>query len=210
MIFSFSCCSSFFCLKGKSIIAQGNSSKIDFVARAPKGKEVEELSKRDVLKCLELKVDIDAAFYLSGKKVTSQRRSKFQSKQKYPQKKKAPQSRDRYVEKRYVEIKKEPAKKMKLDSEIIKHINKLKESMKAVILNEKNKTIKQTTVGELIKNLEKAEKPITLVFDGVITQRIVDIASTKGIKMIIGHRKGSIGKKPISLRLYIFDEISQE
>ena len=40
-----------------------------------------------------------------------------------------------------------------------------------------------------------------VVFDGVITQRIVDIASDKGIENLIGAKMGSIVKSPASLHI---------
>ena len=41
----------------------------------------------------------------------------------------------------------------------------------------------------------------SVVFDGVITQRLVDIASEKEIKDIIGAKIGNVTKAPANLRI---------
>ncbi|MDL5503101.1 MAG: DNA primase, partial [Candidatus Methanoperedens sp.] len=41
----------------------------------------------------------------------------------------------------------------------------------------------------------------SIVFDGVITQRIVDIAAEKGIENLIGAKMGNIVKSPVSIHI---------
>jgi hypothetical protein len=45
-----------------------------------------------------------------------------------------------------------------------------------------------------------------VIFDGVITQRILDISSDKGIKYLIGMKRGNIVKKPLSTKIFTADE----
>ena len=79
--------------------------------------------------------------------------------------------------------------------------------MMAVILDEKNKQLKETHVGELAKELQELKKAKVLILDGVVTQRLIDIAEDRGIELIIGVRIGNIVKKPAKMRIHTFDEL---
>ena len=72
-------------------------------------------------------------------------------------------------------------------------LEKLKGSMKAKLLDAKNKAIKEIKVKDLVTELGKTKKkPISIVFDGVITKRLLDAAEKTGVKYVIGARKGKI------------------
>ena len=47
-----------------------------------------------------------------------------------------------------------------------------------------------------------AENITTIVFDGVISQNILDIASGKGIKTLVGKNKGKIAKLPAEITIW--------
>ncbi len=42
----------------------------------------------------------------------------------------------------------------------------------------------------------------TVVFDGVVTQRILDIAADKGIENLIGAKVGSVTKRPVDVKVF--------
>lgn len=93
------------------------------------------------------------------------------------------------------EIIQEPIKVLtKKEEETYKPIlEKLKGSMKAKLLDAKNKAIKEIKVKDLVTELGKTKKkPISIVFDGVITKRLLDAAEKTGVKYVIGARKGKI------------------
>ena len=62
-------------------------------------------------------------------------------------------------------------------------------------------------VRDLAEELHKIRNAHAIIFDGVITQRIVDLAGDKDVKIIVGARVGSITKRPVNLTLLTFDEI---
>lgn len=75
-------------------------------------------------------------------------------------------------------------------------MQELKGSLKARFLDENNKTLKEVEVREMLKALEKEKNAKTIVFDGIITKRVVDEAKKhSGIKTIIGVKKGKIEKE---------------
>ena len=72
-------------------------------------------------------------------------------------------------------------------------LEKLKGSMKAKLFDGKNKAIKEIKVKDLVTELGKIKKkPASIVFDGVITKRLLDAAEKNGVKYVIGARKGKI------------------
>jgi hypothetical protein len=62
-------------------------------------------------------------------------------------------------------------------------------------------------VSELCLKLKTIDNAHTIVFDGVITQRLIDIAGDKGIKRIIGERTSGIVKRPLDIQLLTFSNI---
>jgi len=47
------------------------------------------------------------------------------------------------------------------------------------------------------------------VFDGIITQRILDIASDKKISTIVGTKMGNITKQPTSVDVWSKDDLNE-
>jgi len=68
----------------------------------------------------------------------------------------------------------------------------LKGTMTAKILDKKNETIKEAKVKDLIKELPQTKEANAIIFDGVITKRLVEAAEKCGVKYIIGAKKGKI------------------
>jgi len=148
-------------------------AEIRAVARAPRGKEVEDLDSKEILSALKKKKSIEV---LTKRKV-----------------------RRRKVIKKQVTI---PDKIKKLMSE-------LKGTLEAVLLDEKLNQLDRIPVSDLCDVTEKTDNVNKIVFDGVITQRLVDIASEKKVTTIIGDRISEIAKRPIDIQLLTFSEIEK-
>ena len=70
-------------------------------------------------------------------------------------------------------------------------------------MNEKDEVVKDIAVRDLPDTLKKSPKgTTTVVFDGVITQRLLDIAFESDIKTIVGMKVGNITKQPESIEVY--------
>ena len=68
--------------------------------------------------------------------------------------------------------------------------------------------IKEIAVKELVDSLkENAEGVTAIVFDGVISQRILDISSEKGIATVVGTRKGNISKQPAGISIWVKEDL---
>ena len=56
----------------------------------------------------------------------------------------------------------------------------------------------------MIDTVKNSENIHTIIFDGVVTQRLVDVASDKNVKMVIGVKVGNINKKPLEMEIMAF------
>lgn len=74
-----------------------------------------------------------------------------------------------------------------------KVFDKLKGKSKATLLDAKKKKIKEVDVKDLLTEVQASKKKVdTVMFDGIITNRLIEAASAKGVSTIIGVKKGNI------------------
>src|SRR3990172_3005370 len=144
---------------------------MDFIARAPNGKEVEDLTKKELFKALRNKIPAEQVIGASQKKVlpitppTSR--------------KEAPKT---IATEKPEEVTQEPVKeKSNGKVETFKKLFKdLSGTFKAYLLDEESNIIKEVAVRDLASALQNSKEKIAVViFDGVITQRLVEISSQK-------------------------------
>lgn len=193
-------------------------AKVDFVARAPTGREVEELTQKEIAKALRNKIP---SSQVSGrvKRKRGRTPAKITPKTKRPTRRTAPQktTRTRQTPKRTKtssSTRSKPKSKRTVEQRqliipapVQKSAQKIQQTMMALILGEDLKQLKETHVGELATDLQVIEKARVLLLDGVVTQRLVDIAEDRGIELIVGARIGSIVKRPAKMRIHTFDEL---
>jgi DNA primase len=159
-------------------------TEIDYVARAPPNREVEELSRKEIIKELRNKIPIEQ--YLEGK---DKPRMEVKSVKKPPK-----------------ETKKKKATP-KIPEPLIESAENITETSEAVLFGDELNSIDSMPVSELTNKLQSIEGVYAIVFDGVITQRLSDIASEKKVKYLIGARLGNITKKPLEIELLTFSDI---
>ena len=169
---------------------------IDYIARAPPGKEVEELTGKEIAKALKNAVPVEQ--YLTDR----ERKTRLEHE-------KTPIQRRTHEEKKpRTEAKKEVRVHIALPQHVLEDVKKLVGTLQAKIYDKNWKLIKEVPVAKLVDEISKINKDIyTIVFDGVITQRLVDVAASKNAKIIIGARIGGLMKRPVDMHIYSFDEI---
>jgi hypothetical protein len=91
-------------------------------------------------------------------------------------------------------------------TEIIKGLDG---TLEAVLLNEKLEPIERLPTNQLAEKLQQTEGVDTIIFDGIITQRIVDVASEKNIKKIIASRVSDAVKPALNVELLTFGEVAE-
>ena len=78
----------------------------------------------------------------------------------------------------------------------------------AKILNNDGEIVREVAVKSLVDSLKAdSEGVATIVFDGVISQRILDVSSANGISTVVGTRKGNISKMPASITIWTKEDL---
>ncbi|MHA2058357.1 MAG: DNA primase DnaG [Candidatus Thorarchaeota archaeon] len=188
--------------------------KVHYIARAPEGKEVEDLTRREVTKALQAQIPADQALALVRDRKTAPARKKRPTK-KITRTRKEPKRVDAFVESDRAKERRAPSRRRQVsrrapvtvDEVYVSKIGEIKESFKAILFGEDKKVIVKCGVAELAKKLEDQEEVTTIVFDGVITQRLVDIASKKKTQLMIGAAVADIEKKPSSMKIVTFSDL---
>lgn len=140
---------------------------LDYVAQAPSGKEVEDLTPKEIMKALRDK--------LPPSKVSVER-----------------------------PVVRPP---IGLPEKISEAAAQLRGSLEAILFNESGTDLMRIPVSELAEKLPETQGIHTLVFDGVITQRILDMADQKGVKYIIGDRVAEGVRPPMNVKLMTISDL---
>jgi DNA primase len=192
---------------------------IDYIARAPDGKGVEELVQKEILKSLRQKIPVEQAFdyYQVSKKrrvaimEATRKKTGGKSERAASEEIEAAPAREEPVEfesvaepekPKIIEEPREEVQKESKESPFREHITQLSGTLSARLLDGGNNIISEVPVRDLASALKDANGNIaSVVFDGVITQRIVDIAAEKGIANLIGAKMGNVVKSPASIHI---------
>ena len=199
---------------------------VDYVARAPEGKEVEELTKKEIVKSLRSKVPaeqvITEIFYkgrnfydvIKEKEKAKAREEKRESKPPaqavtpaQPQKveERKPQPEPRREERIIKPIQQPKPSELEEFGQFIEKVKASKESM-ALLLDKDKNTVAEIPVRELTNQLKERKNVYAVVFNGVITQRLIDTVSESGVKYLVGARKYNVVRRPINLKIVTFAE----
>ncbi len=79
-------------------------------------------------------------------------------------------------------------------------------TLEAVLLSDKFELIERLPVSQLAEKLQQVTGVDTVVFDGIITQRIVDIAGEKNIRRIVASRISEAVKPALNVELVTFQD----
>jgi hypothetical protein len=83
-------------------------------------------------------------------------------------------------------------------------LNTLNGSLKANLIDDKFTIIQSVPVRDLTESLKKSSKDTTtVVFDGVVSQRLVDIAVLNNITKIVAMKIGNVTKQPMGLDIIL-------
>jgi DNA primase len=160
------------------------TAQIDFIATAPEGKEVEELSQKEIFKSLREKVRAKTfKFKPKGK-------SKWSPRDDKKRRRSEPMARSRPQERR--SFKKPPRLGKDQKDRFKKILTDLVGSRAACIFDSKNQLLGKVPVSELINTLRTIDNPHTIIFDGKVDQNLNSIAIEKGAKFLVGMEKDDL------------------
>ncbi|MDI3541931.1 MAG: primase [Candidatus Methanomethylophilaceae archaeon] len=210
-------------------------AEVDFVARAPRPLEVEELTQKQITKALRNKIPAEQYMEMYG--ITDGNGKKKENETESNEKDEEPalkvpngNGKDEKIKKRESRFDTEAAERYKK-----KDSREKKEPSREKIKPEKNLSDQQivyrdmivdmsgthsaklitdgevmieTSVKELVDVLKTTEDKIdAVVFDGVISQRILDIVAEKEIPIIIGAKVGNVTKQPNGIEIWTKEDL---
>ena len=157
-------------------------AKPAYVARAPWGKEVEELEPEEIEAALAARVPISEV----EKPSEAARRAPAK---RAPARKRAPRA---------------PPVDLGPVGGIAKE---LEGTLEAVLLGSSWDELGRVPVGDLVEELRKREGVGTVVFDGIVTGRLVDAAAERGVGILVGERLGDGVRVPRKVTVRLFKDL---
>ena len=83
-------------------------------------------------------------------------------------------------------------------------------TLEAILLDQGLQEIGRFPISELVQKMEGTSGAQYLIFDGIVTQRLVESAAKVGVKGIIGHRTGELNSVPDDVRIGTFRDLGLE
>src|SRR3989344_4940142 len=213
--------------RGGELIARKLSEigRVDFIAAAPDGKEVEELQRKEIIQSLRRKVSAEAFFgkaerspeggrsygrgssfererprfgnrersFGPGRDFGGRNRAQFGGGRSFSGAPRRDFGRPRENFYPREDIVREAPPTAEEASKFQPIIKSLEGTMKAKLFDSGMKEIAEVNVRELVKKLEDHKDAKSVVFDGIISKRLVDAAEKAGVQEIVGIKKGKIG-----------------
>jgi len=192
--------------------------KVDYVARAPKDREVEQLTGREIAKALSEMMPAEEFM------------KELRAREKPPEVREVkpvtiPEAEVQQVEEQVQQV--QEVKEVKpveapqapqvetvtiaIPKNVVGEIDKLKGTLEGVLYDRSWNEIARVKVKDLVSTLQGMEpgKVFAIVFDGIVTQRLVELSAEKGVNLVIGARMGSkLSYKPPNLRVLTFTDIT--
>jgi DNA primase len=154
-------------------------AEVDYIVATPEGRSVEDMTYKEITKALHNKTPVEQQEFI---------------------KKEKEQEPKRVIQRKKTKATEEVAEKT--PNPFKSQLEELEGTFKARLLDKEKNVLKETTVRDLAKELkEMSESANSVVFDGVITQRIVDIAKEKELEYVVGIKVGDVVKMPASLKV---------
>jgi len=172
--------------RGGELIAREFDEKgeVDFVAVAPEGKEVEELTQKEALKALRSRVPAEQ-FLKRGERMAAKRPPRREAKYR-----KEIRGRERRPERRG---ERRPPREFIPRPEqkefFSKSLEELVGTRAACVYNDKNELLGKVPVSELFNTLKTVDNPSVVIFDGKVDLKLATLAKRRGVKFLVGMEK---------------------
>lgn len=169
------------------------SIKVDLVARAPPGKEVEDLTGKDVEEALSKAVDYKTYLEELSKEGVKEAQQLLQAQER--------------LRKETEEVTRE---EVVIPSTVVEDIKSLVGTLEAILYDSNWGKIKRIPTRDLVDELSNVQEGAVnaVVFDGIVTQRLLDKAVEKNIKILVGAKVGKITLKPPEVLVLTFSEFT--
>src|SRR5215472_15477654 len=182
-------------------------AEIDYVARAPFGREVEELTPKEIMRALRERVPFNMAKPIERPQFSRPERP-YQERGERSYTETAYGPRDRSFE-REAPVRAAPViEKPNLPAPVFSAAKDLRGTLEAVVFDEAGKELSKMPVSELAEKIPSIDNAHLVLFDGVVTQRLLDIAAGKNIRFVIGDRVSDGAKRPANINVMTLTDLS--
>ncbi len=222
---------------------------VDFVARAPDGKEVEDLTRKEIIKAMRTKVPLDqyrpnfrgrSNGPQQGGESRYSREPREQRQQQAPQAPNETIHQDVRAERGPTEaandaprgidsdddaiqtiesgpardepaqVQQRPAIESAVLSELASGLDALSGTLRSRLYDNSGSVVKEIPIRDLLPSIQGSSNVYGVVLDGVITQRLVELALQKGIRAIYGLRSNPMSRKHENIILYTKEQGSMQ
>ncbi len=200
--------------RGGLLIARqlSQATKIANIAKAPAGKEVEELTMKEILAALRKKRPGETrpirgrlrGTYSQGRSYGEKSRGSrgFRTSQRSDSRgpRRARTRMDgrspirRRASERFSSERAVMAQQPNDLGEFNQTMQELGSSLRARFLDEKMKTMKEVSVRDLLEEMKKQKNVYAIVFDGIVTKRLAEQAEKSKVQYLVGVKRGKVGE----------------
>jgi DNA primase len=204
-----------------------NVADIDFVTKAPDGKEVEDLTRKEIIKSLRAKTPVDQTKKQRPQPPAQQRpfdrpqpapvqpqrrvqplpeqheAAPIQPRASEPAEREAiPKIESQSITEKQAQQTDQPALQSIVLTELTNGLSELAGTLRSRLYDSTGNVVKEMPIRELLTEVQDSNGVYAIVLDGVITQRLVELAMQKGIKAIYGNRANQFQRRDKSMMLY--------
>ena len=183
-------------------------AEIDFIARAPENTEVEYLTHKQIMKSLRDKVT--AELFMEQNKWARPEAGNSKKPAKKNASKGPSKSSSKPAPKAAAPKAAEPVAEAAVASPVfIQQLDQLQGSKNARLLMGEEMA-DEVSIGGLQEVLEKHKSNgvNTLVMDGIITQRLIELVSKAGIKTVVAEKKGPLPRDPVGISMFTREDLA--
>ena len=186
-------------------------AEIDFISRAPDNTEVEHLTHKQIMKSLRDKSS--AELFMEQNKWSRPGSSGTKAKSSDKKTRRGTKSKSSKEEKatpKEKEVTKEvPAEAAVASPVFVEQLDQLQGTKNARLLMG-DEVADEVSISGLQEVLEtrKNNGVNTLVMDGIITQRLIELVPKAGIKIIVAEKKGPLPRDPVGITMFTREDLT--
>ncbi len=186
-------------------------AEIDFISRAPDNTEVEHLTHKQIMKSLRDKSS--AELFMEQNKWSRPGSSGTKAKSSDKKTRRGTKSKSSKEEKatpKEKEVTKEvPAEAAVASPVFVEQLDQLQGTKNARLLMG-DEVADEVSISGLQEVLEtrKDNGVNTLVMDGIITQRLIELVPKAGIKIIVAEKKGPLPREPVGITMFTREDLA--
>ena len=186
-------------------------AEIDFISRAPDNTEVEHLTHKQIMKSLRDKSS--AELFMEQNKWSRPGSSGTKAKSSDKKTRRGTKSKSSKEEKatpKEKEVTKEvPAEAAVASPVFVEQLDQLKGTKNARLLMG-DEVADEVSISGLQEVLEtrKNNGVNTLIMDGIITQRLIELVPKAGIKIIVAEKKGPLPREPVGITMFTREDLA--